>query len=301
MAGLAEALLGATKGYATSAQETGRERARLAAQRAFRDEGWARDDAVRAEERGYQERKTEEQRKFASEEAEKERKFKAEEKAKDRAAQRRTKGATSKMEIKQLEDGSVIATKGGDAFRLSEQGSWIPIEYGTVQDFVTDTVDVEDKDAEKGFFDTAKDWVSGLFSSEEEPQASPMSQAAAGQTAKPVANYDQVKAQVKAAYDEGGFGAADRAIRDNNLSQLQQVALLFDLGISSIPERDNIGTADTTRAGQSPQAIQGMLQGTGVGLSEFQKVKNAYPNRSDEDIIKAIQNYNSERSRSLPQ
>ncbi len=315
MAGLAEALLGATAGYAQSAQSTGLEKAKEARDRAFRDEGWAKEDErisnqrgyqaeqkaeergyqseQKAEERSYQEKKAGEQRKFASEEAEKERQFKASQKS---------KGTTGKLEIKQLEDGSVIATKGGSAFKLGETGRWVPIEFGTADDLIADVVDVEEEDAKKGFFSTAKDWVSGLLSSDEsDSEVSPMAQAAAGKESKPAGNYDQVKEQVKSAYADGGFGAADKALRDNNLSQLQQVSLLFDLGISSIPERENIGTADATRAGQNPQAIQSMLEGTGVNLSEFVKVKNAYPDRSDKDIIKAVQDYNQSRSRNTPQ
>ncbi len=106
MAGLAEALLGATAGYAKSAQSTGLEKARKAREQAYRNEGWSREDARIADQRGYQ----------AEQKAE-ERSYQQEQKSEDRAYQEGVKAEERKFRSQEADKSRVASAAEREADR----------------------------------------------------------------------------------------------------------------------------------------------------------------------------------------
>lgn len=288
MASLAEALvegaLGAAQGGATSAID----RARRAREEAFTREGWGRQEKRDQESREFQAEQKQIDREAADERA----KLDRESRERTAATRASSKSGESggKMQIKELADGRVIATQGGASFMLNEQSKWVPIGLGSGEQETTETVVVDPNDTEEGWFDSiisgGKSLANKLFG-EDDAQAPTM----AGEASKaPIANYESTKAQLTQTLENEGYGAFDSALRQSNLSPIQQLQVLASAGLDKIPSMPD-SSVNYEQASQSPQAIQSILSGTGISVSDYQRVKQQYPDKSDDVIIRSIQEY----------
>lgn len=286
MASFAEALIEGALGAAQGGAATAIDRARAAREEAFTREGWGRQEARDKESRQFQAEQKQLDREAADERSRLDRE------SRERAAATKASGGEGggKMQIKELADGRVIASQGGSSFMLNESNQWVPIGVGADSGQTVDTVTVDPEETEEGWFDSiisgSKSLANKLFG-EDEAQSPTM----AGEASKaPVANYEATKAQLKQTLENDGYGAFDSALRQSNLNPIQQIQLMASIGLDKIPSMPDT-SVNYEQASQSPQAVQAILQGTGISVSDYQKVKQQHPDKSDDVIIRSIQEY----------
>ena len=250
---------------------------------AIQREGWDRQDARTAQQQEFTASENEKSRVDRAGEAEAERQFQVDQadikygRDKELATLKGKKPLETKITNT---DQGTFATVGDRVFRVTESGLE-PLDISTGDVPQGDTVTGEDLE-EPGFFESAiqsgKSWLSGLTSGEAEAPAS-MADAAAP---APKASREDVRGQLQTIIDEDqGFGKADSLIRNSGLPILDQLALYA------------VYTNPVEKTDSSPEEKTGanMFEGKSYGQSEYDKVKEKYPNASDEQVIKSLDSY----------
>ncbi len=258
---------------------------------AIQREGWDRQDARTAQQQEFTASENEKSRVARSDEAEAGRKFQVDQanikygRDKELATLKGKKPLETKITNT---DQGTFATVGDRVFRVTESGlERLDISTGDIPQ--GDTVTGEELE-ESGFFESAiqsgKSWLSGLTSGKDEAPAS-MADAAAP-AAK--ASREDIRSQLQTVIDEDqGFGKADSLIRNSGLPILDQLALyaIYSNPVESTGKQPKGDDGVSTQEPAQPEGIS--FEGKAYSQAEFDKVKEKYPNASDEQVIKSLE------------
>ncbi|CAM0001217.1 hypothetical protein VPHD274_0019 [Vibrio phage D274] len=279
--GFGEALAQTLGTAVSTASGTAIDIAKRNREEAIQREGWDRQDARTVQQQEFTAAENEKSRVARAGEAEAGRKFQVEQadikygRDKELAALKGQKPLETKITNT---DQGTFATVGDRVFRVTESGLE-PLDISTNAVPEGETVTGEDLE-EPGFFEKAiqsgKSWLSGLSGNESEAPAS-MADAAAP---APKVSREDVRNQLQVVIDEDqGFGKADSLIRNSGLPILDQLALY---AIYSNP----VEKTDSSPAGKTGA---NKFEGKSYGQSEFDKVKEKYPNASEEQVLKSLE------------
>ncbi len=291
MAGFGSALAQTLGTAVSSASGTAIDIAKRNREEAIQREGWDRQDARTTQQQEFTAAENEKSRVARSDEAEAGRKFQVDQanikygRDKELATLKGQKPLETKITNT---DQGTFATVGNRVFRVTESGLE-PLDISTGDVPQGDTVTGEELE-EPGFFEKAiqsgKNWLSGLTSGEDEAPAS-MAEAAA--PAAKVSRED-IRNQLQTVINEDqGFGKADSLIRNSGLPILDQLALyaIYSNPVESTGKRQQKGGNADPQTTASPEAIS--FENKAYGQSEFDKVKEKYPNASDEQVLKSLE------------
>lgn len=304
MASLAEAATQVIGGAVAATTGNILDRVKQKRDEAFQREGWDRQDQRVEQEQKFSADQAEIERKARSEAAdlkyERDKEFRADQAEIERKS--RSEAADLKYErdkeIAQIKasgkgkgsapklvntDQGVFATMGNEVYRVTDTGLE-KLNIGTGEIPQGDEVELPQEDDDQGFIsgllDKGANWATSLFS--KEPS---MADAATGQDAK----YDEVKTKLEKLRGEGaGFGEVDTLVRNSDLGPGDQIKLLLS---SYFGGTGDIGEFAKSRGLGGKEGNK--FAGKPYGQAEFDKVRERYPNASEEQVLKSLDEFYS--------
>ncbi|AUR96761.1 hypothetical protein NVP1232O_27 [Vibrio phage 1.232.O._10N.261.51.E11] len=241
---------------------------------ALQREGWDRQDARTTQQQDFTAAENEKNRVARAGEAKAGRKFQVDQanikygRDKELAAMKGQKPLETKIVNT---DQGTFATMGNKVYQVTEQGL-MPLDINANQVPAGEEIVPEEGESEESFFSKAKGFIGGLFDSEE-----PKSMGEAATETQKI-KLEDVKPQYKELLDSGaGFGEVDTFIRNSGLDTWDQLQLLgmYAGGSGEVSKRFQKKGGDK-------------FEGKSYGQSEYDKVKEKYPNASDEQVLKSL-------------